>query len=157
MIRRKLFPLAVLFTGIVLNSACGHLLTTDSTLPASHPEALGEGRVDCSECHTDQVKGVLKPYASFNHTPAFVKSHRLYAGQDGRLCAGCHAASFCTDCHANEVEIKPPLKLGDRPDRELIHRGDYLTRHRIEGKIDPASCYRCHGRSNNEQCVACHR
>jgi hypothetical protein len=27
----------------------------------------------------------------------------------------------------------------------------------IDGKIDPASCYRCHGRTNNEQCVQCHR
>jgi hypothetical protein len=27
----------------------------------------------------------------------------------------------------------------------------------IDGKTDPTSCYRCHGRSNNEQCVACHR
>jgi hypothetical protein len=29
--------------------------------------------------------------------------------------------------------------------------------HRIEGKLDPASCYRCHGRANNERCVACHK
>jgi hypothetical protein len=27
----------------------------------------------------------------------------------------------------------------------------------IEGKIDPTSCYRCHGRANNEKCIVCHR
>jgi hypothetical protein len=29
--------------------------------------------------------------------------------------------------------------------------------HMIEGQIDPVSCYRCHGRTNNEQCIVCHR
>jgi hypothetical protein len=29
--------------------------------------------------------------------------------------------------------------------------------HRIDGKVDPASCYRCHGRTNNEKCIICHK
>ncbi len=157
MIVKRLFILAALLTGAVVVSACSHVFSTETSLPASHPEALSEGRVACSECHEDQIKGILKPYAAFSHTPVFVKNHRFYAGQDERLCASCHAASFCTDCHANEVEIKPSTKFGNRPDRELVHRGDYMTRHKIEGKLDPASCFRCHGRTNNEQCVACHR
>jgi hypothetical protein len=157
MICRKIFFLMAVLSGIVLVSACSHLVSAEKSLPAHHPEALGEGRVACSECHEDQIRGILKPYASFNHTPLFVKDHRFYVGQDNRLCAGCHAQSFCTDCHANEVEIKPSTKLGDRPDRELIHRGDFITRHKIEGKIDPTGCYRCHGRTNNEKCVTCHR
>jgi len=115
------------------------------------------GRVDCNECHEDEIRGVLKPYASFKHTHDFVKHHRLYAAREERLCARCHAGSFCNDCHANELEIKPPIKLGDRPDRELIHRGDYLSLHKIDGKLDPASCYRCHGRTNNEKCIVCHK
>lgn len=153
----RLLTLFLLILGIMVITACSHLFSTESTLPASHPEALGEGRVDCSECHEDQIKGILKPYASFAHSQVFIKQHRFYAGQDERLCASCHAGSFCTDCHANELEIKPSIKMGNRPDRDLIHRGDYLTLHKIDGKIDPASCYRCHGRTNNEQCIACHR
>jgi hypothetical protein len=153
----KLFILFMLMTGILLITACSHFLSQGPTLPASHPEALGEGRVDCSECHEDRIKGILKPYASFRHTTAFVKQHRFYAGQDERLCGTCHRSSFCNDCHANEVEIKPPIKLGNRPDRELIHRGDYLNLHKIDGKVDPASCYRCHGRTNNEKCHLCHK
>jgi hypothetical protein len=156
MICRKILFLMAVLSGIVLVSACSHMFAGDS-LPAYHPEALGEGRVACSECHEDQVKGILKPYAAFSHTPLFVKSHRYYVGQDNRLCATCHAQSFCADCHANEVEIKPSLKFGDRPDRELVHRGDFLTRHKIEGKVDPTGCYRCHGRSNNEKCIVCHK
>lgn len=147
----------VLIAGLLSVSACSHLISSESSLPASHPEALGEGRVNCSECHEDQIKGILKPYASFRHTPVFVSDHRLYAGTDGRLCSVCHATSFCNDCHARQLEIKPSTKLGNRPDRELIHRGDYLTRHQIEGKVDPSSCYRCHGRANNDICITCHR
>ena len=153
----KLFICSALLTGVLVMAACSHIFSTEGSLPASHPYALADGRVACSECHEDQIKGILKPYAAFSHTPVFVRDHRLYASRDERLCASCHAGSFCNDCHANEVEMKPSTKYGFRPDRELVHRGDYLTRHKIDGKIDPASCYRCHGRNNNEQCLACHR
>ena len=153
----KLFILITLAAGVITVTACSRMLSPEATLPAWHPEALGEGRPMCSECHEDQIKGILKPYASFNHSQEFIRNHRLYAARDARLCGVCHHGSFCNDCHANEVEIKPPIKLGNRPDRELIHRGDWLTLHKIEGKIDPASCYKCHGRTNNEKCVVCHR
>lgn len=153
----KLLIMFMLVGGILVITACSRMLSQGTTLPASHPEALGEGRVVCTECHEDQVKGILKPYASFNHSSEFIKQHRFYAERDERLCATCHAGSFCNDCHANELEVKPSIKLGNRPDRELIHRGDFLTLHMIEGKIDPASCYRCHGRANNEKCITCHK
>lgn len=127
-------------------------------LPASHPEALAIGQqVNCAECHEDQQKGTMKPFASFSHTPQFVKNHRFYAAGDDRLCATCHKQSFCADCHTNKVEMKPSIRYGYRPDRDMPHRGNFLTIHKIEGKLDPASCYRCHGRTNNERCVACHR
>jgi hypothetical protein len=38
----------------------------------------------------------------------------------------------------------------------MPHRGNYVTMHKIDGKVDPASCYRCHGRGNNERCMSCH-
>jgi hypothetical protein len=37
------------------------------------------------------------------------------------------------------------------------HRADFLTMHRIEGKMDPSACYTCHGRANNDKCRACHK
>lgn len=146
-----------ILTAVTALTACTTLLSQEKSLPVAHPEALGEKRVLCSECHDEQAKGTIKPLVSFSHTPAFIKEHRIYAGSSDRLCSVCHAVSFCNDCHATKNEIKPSQKLGNRPDRDLIHRGDFMTRHRIEGKIDPASCYRCHGRSNNEQCRSCHR
>ena len=103
------------------------------------------------------AKGALKPYASFDHTPGFVRDHRFQANQDPNTCGACHAQSFCTDCHGGKVPMKPATLLEDRPDRMAPHRGDYLTQHRIDGKLDPSSCYACHGRANNDKCRVCHR
>src|SRR5512137_1172354 len=141
----RLFITVSALAGTLLIGAYGVVSAKDSTLPASHPEALEEGRVSCSECHEDQVKGILKPYATFNHSTNFILNHKYYAGQDDQLCSVCHKRSFCNDCHASRETMKPSTKYGDRPDRELIHRGDYLSRHKIDGKTDPASCYKCHG------------
>jgi len=141
---------------IVIIAACSQMKTLP-TLPASHPEELASGPPICSECHEDTQKGTLKAYGAFMHSPAYKKNHRLYASSDVRLCVTCHKGTFCADCHTNQVEMKPSVKHGNRPDRFIPHRGDFMTLHKIEGKLDPASCYRCHGRGNNQLCVACHR
>lgn len=114
-----------------------------------HPEKV-TGLVDCSECHSDRL-------AQLNHkAESFFAKHRFYA-QNQAVCSVCHDASFCADCHAHKEEIKPSDKYKDSPERSLPHRGDYLTQHQIDGRIDPASCVKCHGRSNNERCATCHR
>ncbi len=140
----------------VILAACAQMKALPS-LPESHPEELAAGPVSCSECHQDEQRGTMKAFGAFNHSPSFVRNHRFYASGDDRLCAACHKGSFCADCHTNKVEMKPSLKYGYRPDRTMQHRGNFLTLHKIEGKLDPASCYRCHGRTNNERCVTCHR
>lgn len=151
----KSLPLAAIVLFVV--TACSQFAKLPS-LPDSHPEALSVGQqVSCAECHEDQQKGTMKKFDAFSHTPVFVKNHRFYAASDDRVCSTCHKPSFCTTCHTNKVELKPSTLLGNRPDRDAPHRGDFMTLHRIEGKLDPASCYRCHGRSNNERCIACHR
>ncbi|MBJ6723791.1 cytochrome C [Geomesophilobacter sediminis] len=156
MTRVKLLSLLLIIAGALAISACA-VVSKQASLPSWHPEQLGEGRPDCTECHEEQIKAVGKPSQTFKHTTEFVRQHRLYASQDEKVCALCHKFSFCNACHANELEIKPSTFLGNRPDRELPHRGDYLTLHMIDGKADPTSCYRCHGRSNNERCVSCHK
>jgi hypothetical protein len=40
----------------------------------------------------------------------------------------------------------------------MPHRGDYVTRHRIDGRIDPTACFRCHGSPKRAKlCASCHR
>lgn len=119
------------------------------SLPGLHPEQLSSSPL-CSECHSDWQ-------SAYDHTVDFASSHRFQAARDQALCLTCHAPAFCADCHADREELKPSDKNKDKPWREMPHRGDYLTRHRIDGRINPAACFKCHGRSNNWRCAECHR
>ena len=115
-----------------------------------HPTEV-KGLVDCGECHNDS-------WAALNHqADDFYRRHKFYAGQQRFACQTCHQESFCADCHALKEEIKPSDKYKTSPERQLPHRGDYLSRHKIEGRIEPASSVKCHGRTNNERCKTCHR
>ncbi len=144
----------VLLTTLLMACAALEKLPNRQT---SHQETLARGQqVNCVECHDDQNKGTLKSVVRFSHSPTFVKNHRFPAASDSRLCASCHKESFCADCHTPRTEILPSRTLSERPDRELPHRGNYLTIHKIEGKMNPASCNRCHGRGNNDRCMVCH-
>ncbi len=157
MIRRALLLFLAIGLGFGLTLSCS-LVSTESSRAPSHPPEMGAGRPLCSDCHgAETLKGSYKTYASFDHTTAFVKDHKYLANQDPATCATCHAQSFCSDCHGGKTMMNPSIKLGNRPDREMPHRGDYLTLHRFDGKIDPASCYKCHGRANNDTCTACHK
>ena len=148
---------ALVLVGLIAMLAACARMNTGYSLPDTHPEALASGQqADCSECHEDQQKGTMKAYASFSHSTAFVRNHRFYAASDDRLCTVCHKSSFCNDCHANQVDVKPTIKYGKRPEREMPHRGDFMALHKIEGKLYPAGCYRCHGRDYNEKCKVCH-
>ena len=134
-------PLMALLLVACANTKSGALI---------HPEAV-TGTPNCTECHTDA-------YAAMNHQAVdFFKKHSVFASNARRACASCHAESFCTDCHAHKEELKPSVKYTQQVERTLPHRGDYLSQHRIDGKINPASCAKCHGRTNNERCLTCHK
>ncbi|RNC71449.1 MAG: cytochrome C [Desulfuromonadales bacterium] len=126
-------------------------------LPAKHPPIfdLGERREFCIKCHGYKKEPI--DFERYNHTPLFTESHRLVAYQDQRVCALCHEQSFCNDCHVTRTELKPSDKYPTENYRRMQHRGDYLSRHRIDGRLDPISCYRCHGNPKSSQtCQPCH-
>ena len=120
-----------------------------ASIARKHPQEI-TGMPRCSDCHADWR-------ASLDHSSDYIKRHQFYASQQKQVCDACHAESFCADCHANKEEMKPSDKFKDTPERTLPHRGDYLTQHKIDGKINPASCFPCHGRQNNERCKTCHK
>ncbi len=125
--------------------ACAHT----ASMAARHPVDVPSMPL-CSDCHSDYR-------AALNHTSDFSTRHRFYASQSRQTCGVCHKESFCSDCHAHKEELKPSDKFKDSPERALPHRGDYLTQHKIDGRINPSSCFPCHGRQNNERCQVCHR
>lgn len=120
------------------------------SIAIDHPEAV-TGLPNCAECHSDL-------YGAMNHKALdFYRKHGFYAANSRQSCTACHQESFCVDCHAHKEEIKPSDKFGDAPERMLPHRGDYLGQHKIDGRVDPTSCVKCHGRQNNERCASCHK
>jgi len=140
-IRILLLTVFVLLIGMY---ACAHT----ASIATSHPVEV-TGFPICSDCHTDGR-------AAMDHTSDYAARHRFYAEQQKSTCTACHKESFCSDCHAHKEELKPSDKYKDSPERTLPHRGDYLNQHKIDGRINPASCMKCHGRSNNERCSQCH-
>lgn len=142
---KKLMILLIVPLVLSMLYACANT----TSIARVHPEKVTE-MPNCSECHTDSWK-------SFNHKAAsFFEKHRYYAQEQRQACASCHEESFCSDCHARG-EIKPSDKFADSPERNLPHRGDYMSQHKIDGRVNPAACAKCHGRSNNERCTTCHR
>jgi hypothetical protein len=127
-----------------------------TTAPPKHPEELSGGKVDCLDCHDDELTGTLKPYGTFRHSNRFLLDHGTYGSQARDLCSSCHSEPFCLECHATTENLGPDLRRGDQPGRMLPHRGEYLTRHQIDGRVDPGSCVRCHGNRNDASCAVCH-
>ena len=114
-----------------------------------HPEKVDKAPL-CSSCHDAGKKAV-------DHDANWMRSHGKAAISDQRVCELCHRPSTCADCHGSKEEIKPSTKRGSRFDTATPHRGDYLTQHRADGRLDPASCVPCHGRKNEERCRTCHK
>jgi hypothetical protein len=146
-------PLTLLLLGL---AACA-ALDSGLDLPLRHLSAddLGEQPKTCTNCH--DARGEKFAFGNFNHTATWGQNHRQQAYQQEAVCAMCHQTSFCNDCHATRVELKPSLKNQTDTKRQMPHRGDYLSRHRIDGRVDPTSCFRCHGNPKSAQtCARCH-
>lgn len=130
----------------------------DAKLQEKHPapEYLGGYKPSvCTDCHDSQDQTFV--WEQFNHTVYFAQQHKLQANHYEQVCTMCHQRNFCFDCHATRVELKPSQKNQSETFRKMPHRGDYLSRHRIDGRVDPTSCFRCHGNPETEKsCVKCH-
>ncbi|MBW1988063.1 MAG: cytochrome C [Deltaproteobacteria bacterium] len=125
-------------------------------LPLAHPDAgLGEQRPMCTGCHPGA--DAYLSYRRYDHTPAFAENHRLAVRVRPETCRMCHADSWCSQCHGLDQELTPSQKHPHQVWRRNPHRGNYLTRHRVEGGVNPAGCYKCHGNpESSETCVRCH-
>ncbi|MDT8420433.1 MAG: cytochrome C [Desulfuromonadales bacterium] len=148
--------IAVLLLPLALLAACA-TLQGGYRLPVQHPADAGLGNTppNCVDCH--EARDETLAYERFNHTAYFSDRHRQAAYQSEQICALCHQPSYCNDCHATRVELKPSIKNQSDSFKRMPHRGDYLSRHRIDGRIDPTSCFRCHGNPKSAAtCVSCH-
>jgi hypothetical protein len=107
----------------------------------------------CAKCHRDLTQIGLNRLNRFSHAENYLREHGGAARQNERICAQCHREAFCSDCHSKKAGLKPSLKYPEAVKRSFIHRGDYLTLHRLDAKTDSGSCLKCHTRA---ECTACH-
>lgn len=136
---------AALLGAVAFYAACA----TTPNLPVRHLAAVSDRPV-CSDCHEGWQ-------ADYDHTPSFAVRHGAAAARARELCGSCHSQAFCADCHAYRDEVAPALKNAGAPERLVPHQRSYGLQHRIDGRLDPASCFRCHGRRNEARCTPCHR
>ncbi len=125
-----------------------------------HEHAQQHADASCATCHTDLSSYPLRPLTEVSHEGDFLRRHALVAKASGSSCATCHDQNFCLDCHAKTTMVGLETKLADRPDRSFIHRNDFLGRHAVEARSDPASCARCHGSGSaggRSSCESCHQ
>jgi hypothetical protein len=123
------------------------------TCTACHKHQGDYAQGKCTPCHVD-LKRYPKPVAAFQHAGDFLKTHGQLAKPTAESCAACHEQTFCADCHsASTVAARPSVIFPEEVQRNLIHRGDFVSRHQAEAGADPASCRRCHG---SKFCDSCH-
>ncbi len=115
-----------------------------------HQEQYEQGR--CDVCHQDLARYPLEPVSDFRHSPGWLRDHRDHARAAAASCASCHEQTFCADCHAKTQPLPPEIEMPERVDREFIHQGDFLSRHSLEARANPALCLTCHGKSGCESC-----
>ena len=142
---------------LLLGLAACAALDNGLDLPIRHQSAedLGEAPKKCTNCH--EARGEKLAFGDFVHNATWLQTHRQQAYQHEQVCAMCHQTSFCTDCHGTGVELKASQKNDAETYRQMPHRGDYLSRHRIDGRVDPTSCFRCHGNPKaSKTCARCH-
>lgn len=78
------------------------------------------------------------------HPAGFARGHGPAAAAEALSCQGCHAQSFCKDCHVGE-------KVGPR----RYHVANFVTGHAAEAYGRDTECSTCH--NTTAFCRACHQ
>ncbi len=110
-------------------------------------------RSECSPCHERAHLQRTLPRTFLRHDQFFLKNHTTEAQTQETLCKSCHTQSDCQSCH----DLSLPLSMEQqRPDAIMtnqVHRGDFMVRHAMEARSQPARCMTCH---TPPDCDSCH-
>jgi len=108
----------------------------------------------CARCHRKMNWEGVASSKTFKHKDGFFKDHGKFAGKTSRTCSQCHSQNYCSECHSGRAGIKPSLKYPEKVSRNFMHRGDWLTLHRVEAGSGRLTCLKCHGEND---CSSCHK
>lgn len=125
-----------------------------SACTACHNHAVDYAEARCTPCHVSLRRFPLKPVSEFAHQGNWVEEHGKAATGSAETCAACHEQTYCATCHATATApMRPEIRFPEKVETDFIHRADWLSRHMVEARADPASCKKCHG---SFFCDSCH-
>jgi hypothetical protein len=109
---------------------------------------------NCTTCHLPGTMREVSPEI-YDHGGDWQKRHGAAAKSGGDVvCGHCHKPDTCAECHSrSNIPVRPSQLNLNRPEAQFHHRGDYLTRHPIEAKLDSKACTTCHEPTT---CTECH-
>jgi len=126
------------------------LIPPMKTCETCHSEEIG--RLDCTFCHKDLSMLAQPPRSFMVHRQGWQRDHAALARPQPDICARCHDRSHCASCHSRVEEITIYSRSPEGVARQYIHRGDWITLHGADARLDQASCLRCHGIKGCEEC-----
>jgi len=138
-------------SGVPQDGAEGGMFPTKPTCLRCHEDPFEKG--DCKMCHLGTNLARRVPQTFLRHDEGFIRNHADAATRAPKVCSQCHAQSECTNCHDASQTIPIEARRPDAVERNFVHRGDFLGRHTIEARSNPARCLRCHEIST---CDSCH-
>jgi hypothetical protein len=136
--------------GLADDGRHGGVYPTKPVCLECHQEDLDGG--NCLMCHQDRTFAAQVPKTFMRHDLAFLRRHGEAATRQGKVCNQCHSQADCADCHDQGQSLSVAKRKPDAIDRGVIHRGDYLTRHPMEARLEPGRCVTCHTTSSCEGC-----
>jgi len=137
--------------GVPTEGAKGSVYPPMRTCIGCHDEDFKLGR--CRLCHQSTGLSKLVPKTFLRHDFEFVRNHGTEATRYAKVCSQCHNQKVCADCHDQSQPLGTAARRPDAIDRGVNHRGDYLSRHPIEARLEPARCTTCH---TPRSCQGCH-
>jgi hypothetical protein len=110
-------------------------------------------RASCNPCHAQTDLEKTLPVSFLSHDQAFLRRHGSLSVTQEPLCKTCHSQSDCQACHDLTQMIGVDRRMPEKFETKQVHRGDFLVRHAIEARSEPANCMRCHEPAS---CDSCH-
>ncbi|OGQ81076.1 MAG: hypothetical protein A2289_14495 [Deltaproteobacteria bacterium RIFOXYA12_FULL_58_15] len=118
----------------------------------NHNQDYAQAR--CLDCHPSMQRLPLAAVAEFDHSGDWMARHGMQARVQADSCQQCHTQSTCSECHSRAAPAASVKIYPEAVERELLHRGDWISAHAIEARADGDTCLRCH--QDSGFCVSCH-
>ena len=112
-------------------------------------------QAQCTPCHEPEALRRTMPTTFLKHDTGFLRHHGtcMAERQQAQLCQSCHTQAQCQACHDVTQDLTVEKRRPEKIESGQVHRGDFMVRHAIEARSQPARCLSCH---TVQTCDSCH-